>query len=237
VSLARIDPWFILLPALMSATFIGLWLTTSLHANTAEHQRFAALPLVQESDGVDLLLIPRGSITTADGRMLSIARSVLLGRSEVTQATWNTVMAHNPSRERGDHLPVEWVSWDDCQEFIRRLSLRHGRTYRLPSEDEWAYACHAGSRAGSFDGARETYVHARALAPADACPANAWGLRGMHGNAWEWCADILPDGQRVMRGGSCNLYPVWCPPDDRLSYPAGFHHERRGLRLALDLTD
>ena len=200
----------------------------------------ASLPNQRTSDGVELLLIPAGScvIPQAGGeRTLRVLRPFRLGRCEVTQALWRALMDADPSQERGDALPVEWVSWNDCQEFLRRLSRRDGRAYRLPSETEWEYACRAGSNDDRGDGARGTYVHTRALTPVVDCPANAWGLRGMDGNVWEWCADVLPDGQRAMRGGSCNLYPVWCPPGERLTYPADFHHERRGLRLASDVTE
>jgi formylglycine-generating enzyme required for sulfatase activity len=188
---------------------------------------------------LDLVPIPAGSCTISDVAGVGVytvaaTRPFLLARSEVSQALWRSVMGQDPSREHGAGLPVEWISWDDCQEFLRRLSQRDGRAWRLPSESEWEYACRAGNADGRGDGTSGTYVHTRALVPIDACPANAWGLRGMDGNVWEWCADALPDGRRAMRGGSCNLYPVWCPPHGRLTYPPGFRHERRGLRLALD---
>lgn len=197
------------------------------------------LPRLHTGDGVELLLIPAGSCLVTDGagpRTIGVSRPYLLGRCEVTQALWRALMDRDPSVERGAELPVEWVSWEECQEFLRRLSLRDGRAYRLPSEMEWEWACRTGSADGRGDGARDTYVHTRALTPVADCPANAWGLRGMNGNVFEWCSDALPDGRHALRGGSCNLYPVWCPPDDRQVYPAGFRHERRGLRLAADVT-
>ena len=198
------------------------------------------LPTLRTGDGVQLLLIPAGScvVAAAEGtRTMTMPRPFLLGRCEVTQALWRALMDRDPSIERGTTLPVEWVSWEECQEFLARLSRRDGRTYRLPSEAEWEFACRAGSDDGRSDGARDTYTHTRALTPVADCPANAWGLRGMNGNVWEWCSDAFPDGRHAMRGGSCNLYPVWCPPDDRLVYPAGFRHERRGLRLAADVAE
>lgn len=229
---AYIDSLILLLPAVLLAT-AGVMVAIDSHHTDAPtyHER---LPVLHERDGVELVLIPHGNVRDEQGTLVSAPRSFFLARTEVTQGTWNAVMEVNPSRERGDDLPVEWVSWDDCQEFLRRLSRRHGRSYRLPSEQEWTYAAIAGSNAHHFDGDRGRYVHTRALTPADACPANAWDLRGLHGNVWEWCSDVLPDGKRAMRGGSCNLYPMWCPPQDRLTYPAAFRHERRGLRLALD---
>lgn len=200
----------------------------------------APLAIQRTGEGVELLLVPAGSciVTTADSmRTLAVPRPFLLGRYEVPQALWRALMGRDPSVERGAALPVEWVSWEECQEFLARLSRRDGRTYRLPSETEWEWACRTGSADGRGDGARDTYVHTRALTPVADCPANAWGLRGMNGNVFEWCSDALPDGRHALRGGSCNLYPVWCPPDDRQVYPAGFRHERRGLRLAADVTE
>ena len=238
---AAIDPTLLLLPTVLLAALAALAATGAMWAIGGEQPDAAThhdmLPVLHERDGVNLLLIPRGSVVDEQGSLVSTPHAFFLARTEVTQALWNTVMDVNPSHERGDDLPVEWVSWDDCQEFLRRLSRRHGRSYRLPTEHEWTYAAIAGSNAQHFDGDRVTYVHTRALTPADACPGNAWDLRGLHGNVWEWCSDVLPDGKRAMRGGSCNLYPTWCPPHDRLTYPANFHHERRGLRLALDVTD
>lgn len=227
-----IDPTLLVIATVGLTLAAAAWALSGAQVDVPVHEN---LPVLHEQDGVDLLLIPRGSVQTADGTLVDVPRGFFLGRNEVTQALWNTVMDDNPSRVRGDDLPVEWVSWEDGQEFVRRLSRRHGRTYRLPSEQEWLYAAIAGSHGDHFDGDRSTYVHGRTLTPADACPGNAWGLRGLHGNVWEWCSDVLPDGRRVMHGGSCNLYPTWCAPADRLTYPADFHHERRGLRLAMDL--
>lgn len=232
---AYLDLTLLLIPALWMAAVGVLWASRGLWSDApARHE---ALPVLHEADGVDLRLIPHGSVRDEQGDAVTVTRSFFLARTEVTQATWTSVMADNPSHERGDELPVERVTWEECQEFLRRLSLRHGRRYRLPTEQEWLYAAIAGSHAQQFDGDRLTYVHTRALTPANACPANAWELRGLYGNVWEWCSDVLPDGRRTMHGGSCNLYPYWCPPADRLLYPADFRHERRGLRLAMDLTD
>lgn len=197
-------------------------------------------PVLRTGDLVELLLIPAGSCEVerhGSRRTLRVSRPFLLGRDEVSQGLWRTLMQDNPSRLHGDDLPVEWVTWNACQEFLHRLSQRDGRTYRLPSEDEWEYACRAGTSDDRGDGKREGYEHTRALTPVAACPANAWGLRGMNGNVFEWCADVLSDGRRAMRGGSCNLYPTWCHPGDRLTYPMDFAHERRGLRLASDVSD
>jgi formylglycine-generating enzyme required for sulfatase activity len=199
----------------------------------------APLPTLHTGDGIDLVVVPAGSCVIAQDdtqRSLVVEKPFLLGKCEVSQALWRSLMDEDPSWLQGDDLPVEWVSWEDCQEFLRRLSLRDGRTYRLPTQTEWEYACRSGTTSEQGDGERAYYIHTRELIPIEACPANPWGLRGMNGNVWEWCADILPDGRHAMRGGSCNLYPTWCPASDSLSYPANFKHERRGLRLAADVS-
>jgi formylglycine-generating enzyme required for sulfatase activity len=197
---AAIDPTLLLLPTVVLAAAGAMWAIGQ--SNSDDTPRHQALPVLRAGDGVALLLIPRGSVSDDQGVLVTVPRAFFLARTEVTQATWTNVMEDNPSHERGDDLPVERVSWDDCQEFLRRLSRRHGRTYRLPTEQEWTYAAVAGSDGHHFDGARRTYLHTRALTPANACPGNGWDVRGLHGNVWEWCSDVLPDGKRAMRGGS-----------------------------------
>ncbi len=199
-----------------------------------------------------LRLVPAGGAVLGDRtgadrehppRSVAFAHPFWIGECEVTQAQWRAVMGTDPSIVKGDDLPVERVSWYDCQEFVARLAARDGRAYRLPRADEWEYARRAGSSAlpvaeeeRAFAGAASRYVHRRELDPAASCPANAWGLRGMEGNAWEWVADSdaeYPE-RRLMCGGSCNMVPRWCRPEARLCYPPDFIHERRGLRIALD---
>jgi formylglycine-generating enzyme required for sulfatase activity len=105
-----------------------------------------------------------------------------------------------------DQRPVELVSWEDAMEFCYRLSKRTGRTYTLPSEAQWEYACRAGtttpfcfgdmisSELANYDG---NYAYANGskgicreqTTPVGMFPANAWGLHDMHGNVWEWCLD------------------------------------------------
>jgi formylglycine-generating enzyme required for sulfatase activity len=138
----------------------------------------------------------------------------LMGRYTVTQAQWRVVASYpaigrelnpEPSRFKGDDLPVERVSWDDAVEFCQRLSQQTGTTYRLPSEAEWEYACRAGTQTPFYFGetltpelanyANYTYnggpegVYRESTTPVGSFPANAWGLCDMHGNVWEWCQD------------------------------------------------
>ena len=139
----------------------------------------------------------------------------LMGRYPVTQAQWRVVASYpaigrelnpEPSRFKGDDLPVERVNWHDAVEFCQRLSQQTGTTYRLPSEAEWEYACRAGTQTpfyfgetltpelANYDG-NYTYnggpkgVYRESTTPVGSFPANAWGLCDMHGNVWEWCQD------------------------------------------------
>jgi uncharacterized protein (TIGR02996 family) len=137
---------------------------------------------------------------------VSLTRGFYLGVTPVTQAQWQAVMGNNPSNFKGDDLPVELVSWEDCQAFCEKLAARDGGRYRLPTEAEWEYACRAGTTTpfsfgqtistdqANYDGNR-TYgrgrkgVYRQQTTPVGSFPANAWGLSDMHGNVWEWCQD------------------------------------------------
>jgi formylglycine-generating enzyme required for sulfatase activity/serine/threonine protein kinase len=192
------------------------------------------------SIGIELKLIPAGAFTMGQAgsdsdetpHEVTLTQPFYIGVYEVTNAQWQRVMGSVPrNREDGDDLPVANVSWDDANEFCRRLSAlaeekQAGRVYRLPTEAEWEYACRAGttkqwsfgedeSRLGDyawFGGNSDGQTHA-----AGTKKPNAWGLFDMHGNVWEWCSDWYgghgegevtdPQGPsrgigRVIRGGS-----------------------------------
>jgi formylglycine-generating enzyme required for sulfatase activity len=141
--------------------------------------------------------------------------SFFLGQMPVTQAQWKVVagwpklrVALNPTRSHfnGANRPVEQVTWEEAMEFCQRLSKRSQRTYTLPSEAHWEYACRAGSTTpfafgetltpelANYDG-NYTYgtgpkgAYRKETTDVGRFPANAWGLHDMHGNVWEWCLD------------------------------------------------
>ncbi|ETX03174.1 MAG: hypothetical protein ETSY1_01000 [Candidatus Entotheonella factor] len=157
---------------------------------------------------------------------VEISQPFYLGEMEVTQAQWQAVMGSNPSWFKGHERPVEQVSWEEVQEFIRRLNTREGREiYRLPTEAEWEYAARAGTTGdfsfGSDPSELKDYAWYGENSGGETHPVrqkkpNDWGLYDMSGNVWEWVqdwygdylADTVVDPQgpnnganRVVRGG------------------------------------
>ena len=182
--------------------------------------------------------------------------SYYIGETEVTQSLWQAVMGSNPSYFKGNNLPVECVSWDACQNFIKKLNEMTGRTFRLPTEAEWEFAARGGNKSkhtrysGSkdiddvawYDGNSGNKTH-----PVKTKKANELGIYDMSGNVWEWCQDYYgsysstsqtnptgPDSgsDRVNRGGGWYYYAGDCRSSYRgYSTPGGGSY--LGLRLVL----
>jgi formylglycine-generating enzyme required for sulfatase activity len=142
---------------------------------------------------------------------VTLTKGFYMGIHPVTQEQWNVVMGNNPSHFKGEkNLPVESVSWEDCQGFVKKLREKDKKQYRLPTEAEWEYACRAGTNTPFHFGKtistdQANYYGAivcgngkegkyrEKTTPIGNFPANAWGLHEMHGNVWEWCQDWLGD--------------------------------------------
>lgn len=201
---------------------------------------------------------PQGNATERD-HTVQITRPYLIGVTEVTQAQWSAIMPENPSKARGDVLPVTNVSWEQASEYCRILSAREGRVYRLPTEAEWEHACRAGTTTSfSFGDSTELLGdfawfngNARgAVQPVATRRPNPWGLHDMHGNVREWCSDwfawryptqpqIDPIGpatgtQRVRRGGTVGFYPSAATSGARDAAPPDLSWDDVGFRVVAE---
>ncbi len=180
-----------------------------------------------------------------------------IGKTEVTQALWQAVMGSNPSYFEGDDLPVEQVSWDDCQEFIRKLNSLTGQNFRLPTEAEWEFACRGGNNSRGYKYSGSNYIDNVAwydgnsgdkTHPVVTKSPNELGIYDMSGNVWEWCADWYGDyssgrqtnpkgpyggSGRVNRGGSWYNFARNCRSSIRIDDYPTYRDDLLGLRLAL----
>ncbi|MEH2452410.1 SUMF1/EgtB/PvdO family nonheme iron enzyme [Nostoc sp.] len=146
-----------------------------------------------------------------------------MGKYEITQAQYQAIVGNNPSKFKGEKLPVEQVSWDDAVDFCQKLSNKTGKTYRLPSEAEWECACRAGTTTpfyfgetittdlvnynGDFPyGSAPKGEYRQQTIDVGKFPPNSFGLYDMHGNVWEWCKDVYNDNyQGAPKDGSAWL--------------------------------
>jgi formylglycine-generating enzyme required for sulfatase activity len=166
-----------------------------------------------------------------------------IGKYEVTQAQWEAVTGSNPSYFPGDNRPVEQVSWNDAQSFITALNIVTDRTFRLPSEAEWEYACRAGTTTRFYWGEDPTYTFIGNDAwhlgnsgdqthDVGGKLANAWGLEDMSGNVWEWCEDDWHDNYT----GAPTDGRAWVDSSrgpDRANRGGGFSSIQSGCRSAI----
>ncbi|MEH2438777.1 SUMF1/EgtB/PvdO family nonheme iron enzyme [Nostoc sp.] len=133
-----------------------------------------------------------------------------MGKYEITQAQYKAITDNNPSNFKGEKRPVEQVSWDDAVEFCKKLSQKTGKTYRLPSEAEWEYACRAGTKTPFYFGETITTklvnFDGKETKSVGSFPPNAFGLYDMHGNVYEWCQDVYNSNyQNAPKDGSAWL--------------------------------
>ncbi len=189
---------------------------------------------------------------------VTISKPFYMGKYEVTQAQWQAVMGNNPSYFNGNNLPVDGVSWNDCQDFIQKLNQLGQGTFRLPTEAEWEYACRAGTTTRFYWGDDPSYAQIKDYGWYDgnsggkthevgAKLPNKFGLFDMSGNVYELCQDwygkyssgthIDPAGAvngslRVLRGGDWYCVDWYCRSAIRdYGYP-GFRGNGVGFRVS-----
>ena len=205
----------------------------------------------EQSSVADVDEYPVHSVTLSD---------YYIGETEVTQELWRAVMGSNPSEFKGNNQrPVERVSWNDCQEFIKKLNQLTGKEFRLPTEAEWEYAARGGKYSKDYvykysgsnnadEVAWYNYNSRDETHPVKTKKANKLGLYDMSGNVYEWCNDwkgnyqsnsqTNPTGpskgeRRVLRGGSWSCLDWYVRVSYRYSGIPGPRYGKRGLRLAL----
>ena len=255
-----------------TATLAGMLSTntsSSVASGTSSSGNIITIP-VKNGISIDMVRIEAGTFTMGatpemenpfdwekPTHQVTLTNDYYIGKYEVTQALWKAVMGNNPSNFKGDNLPVEKVSWDDCQEFINKLNRITGKTFRLPTEAEWEYAARGGkkSRGYQYSGSNNlsdvawykdnsgSKTHA-----VGSKQANELGIYDMTGNVWEWCQDwwgyyssslqINPTGansgsSRVFRGGSWYITAGGCRSSYRGYYRPDFRAFSLGLRLVL----
>ncbi len=168
------------------------------------------------SIGMEFVLLPAGTFIMGENEPLSegkgderpahevtISKPYYIGRHEVTQGQWQKIMGSNPSRHKGENNPVDSVSWNDAQEFIKRLNEKEGgNLYRLPTEAEWEYAARGGMPTRYFFGNDQTKLPDHAWVtrnaggtthPVGTKKPNQYGIHDTSGNVREWVQDWYDD--------------------------------------------
>ena len=184
---------------------------------------------------------------------VTLTNNYYIGKYEVTQALWQAVMGSNPSKFKGDDLPVETVSWNDCQDFISKLNAMTGKKFRLPTEAEWEYAARGGKKSRGYKYSGSNTLDDVAWCYTDYMThvvgtkqPNELGIYDMSGNVWEWCHDrcgsyssspqtnptgAVSGSERVRRGG--DSYDGDCRSSSRCCGPPANPFIYIGLRLVL----
>jgi len=188
---------------------------------------------------------------------VTLTKDYYIGQTEVTQALWQAVMGSTPSNFKGDNLPVEQVSWEDCQTFITKLNSLTDSKFRLPTEAEWEYAARGGnkSRGYKYSGSNsindvawyKSTTNDSGTKPVATKAPNELGIYDMTGNVFEWCNDWYgsyssspqtnPTGassgsDRVYRGGCWGNSARFCRVSFRIYDAPGDRRHYLGLRLA-----
>lgn len=213
---------------------------------------------VKEGVCIEMVKVEKGTISFGKGIkgitkfVANVSNDYYIGKFEMTQALWQAVMGSNPAKNKGDNLPVEKVTWTECQDFIKKLNELTGKNFRLPTALEWVYAARGGSKSSGykysgsnklsevawFDSNSKDKTH-----PVGTKMPNELGLYDMSGNVWEWCQDLgkstkkssksLHGASRILCGGSWSDNAKYCTSLYLDEKPEGFYSIYTGMRLAL----
>ena len=223
-------------------------------------------------DCPEMVVIPPGSFMMGSAdpnapqlekpqHRVTIARPFAIGKYEVTQAEWTAMMMQNLSGYEGARRPVDGPTWEEAQEFVRRLRMKTGKQYRLPTETEWEYAARAGTSSEYITGDTPVGIDSYAwlngnsgkqTQPVGGKRANAFGLHDMFGNVYEWVQDCYidhhnnaptdgravpesPNCPRVVKGGSYFSGPANLRPSDRGRFASNRGDVTLGFRVARTL--
>ena len=255
-----------------TATLAGM-LTTNTSSSMASGASLSGNTItipVKDGISIDMVRVEAGTFTMGatpemknpwddekPTHQVTLTNDYYIGKYEVTQALWKAVMGKNPSKYKGDNLPVENVSWDDCQEFISKLNSITGKTFRLPTEAEWEYASRGGKKSRGYQYSGSNNISDVAWYDSNSGnkthtvgskQANELGIYDMSGNVLERCQDWYgnyssssqtnPTGansgsHRVERGGSWDIIDWGCRSSYRYSSVPDFCGSNLGLRLVL----
>ncbi|MBI3831829.1 MAG: formylglycine-generating enzyme family protein [Planctomycetes bacterium] len=194
--------------------------------------------------------------------LVTLAQPFYMGKYEVTQEQYAQLIGSNPSYIKGQPLPISNVSWDDTQEFFKKLTAQTKQSIRLPTEAEWEYSCRAGTRTKYYSGDTEADlarvawhgVNSKETAqPVGQKEPSVFGLFDMHGNLWEWCQDwyeedyyshspaqdpqgLTQGNYRVLRGGSWHYDPGSCRAAYRFKHPPNERMSYYGFRVRMNAS-
>ena len=219
------------------AKYNGDWVEVSL-INDADNSR-----LINYAGRLMTSKAIEAEIQALVGVMIRIpGKNYEIGKYDVTQKEWQTVMGTNPSyfKNCGDNCPVEQVSWNDIQEFLQKLNAKTGKQYRLPIEEEWEYACYGGNKTEYCGGSDLNSVawyrdnSNNTTHPVGQKQANGYGLYDMSGNVWQWMQNEYGSG-RALRGGSWGSGTDFLRASNRDIHDPRGRSDGSGFRLARTL--